>query len=210
MRLVRPTRRLCTAASAHVSTLRWVDSMIVGMNLCPYTKAVRNRAEAMRCIVCSAIDDGSLLDDITAEVHTLAAGQGETSLLVVPPTTTWGRALHDDFGQFLSLGWQVEERLSELAPTTLPLQLALFHPLAVRSLYASGAEEDPADYAMRSPHPTIHLLRTADVQALPPASAARVPERNRETLEGLGVAKLRELYAAVRVGRDAETTTTTT
>ena len=116
--------------------------------------------------------------------------------MIVPPSSEWGAALNNDFGLYLSLGWQIEDRLAELSPSTLALQLALFHPLAVRSLYAAG-EESAADYAMRSPYATIHLLRTSDVQALPPNHAAAVPERNRATLEALGLAKLREMHGGL-------------
>ena len=78
----------------------------------------------------------------------------------------------------------------------MPLQLALFHPLAVRNLYASGPDggEDAEDYAMRAPFPTAHLLRVADVEAVPPLSAAAVPQRNRERLAGLGVERLRDVF----------------
>ena len=172
--------------------------MIVGMNLCPFTAGVRRRPTALRCTVCSPPSDDAMLSELSAEVRALAAGSAETALLVVAPATPWAVALHADFAPFLSLGWKVEERLAELAPTTLALQLAMFHPLAVRSMYTSGEEEDPADYAMRSPHPTLHLLRTSDVQAVPPASAAVVPERNRATLERIGLARLRDMYGSLR------------
>ena len=187
--------RSTSTQTLHATTIRWVDEMIIGLNLCPYTRAVKNR-EALRCIVSEAEADDALLREVSAETALLAAGGGpETSLLIVPPTSPWGLSLNDDFGAFLSLGWQIEDRLAELAPTTLELQLALFHPRAVRSMYAATDEDEAADYAMRSPYPTIHLLRTSDVQALPPKHAAQVPERNRATLESLGVAHLTEMHA---------------
>ena len=195
----RLARRLCGASSAcpHASTLRWVDEVIIGKNLCPYTKAVRRREPALRTIICAPSSDEALLDELDCEVHALAAGGGpETSLLVLSPSTSWGQNLHDDFAKFLSLGWKVEDRLAELAPTTLQLQLAMFHPLAVRNMYTSF-EEEAADYAMRAPHPTLHLLRVADVEALAPGAAALVPERNRATLDELGVEKLREMFAGL-------------
>ena len=193
-------RRLSTASAsaAHAGTLRWVDEMIVGMNLCPFTAGVRKRPTALRCTVCSPPSDDALLSELTTEVRALAAGSAETALLVIAPATPWAKALHADFAPFLSLGWKVEERLAELEDSTLALQLAMFHPLAVRSMYACGEEGETADYAMRSPHPTLHLLRTSDVQAVPPASAAVVPERNRARLERIGLEKLRDMYADLR------------
>ena len=196
--MLRQSRRRLSSCAYSLATDRWIDEAIIGLNLCPYTKAVRKRA-AVRTRICnSAIDEATLLKEIDAEATLLAAGETETSLLVVPPSTPWGIALHDDFAKFLSLGWVVEDRLAELAPSTLQLQLALFHPLAVRNIY-TAAEEEAVDYAMRAPHPTIHLLRTSDVAAVPPASAAAVPERNRAKLAEVGLEKLRDLYSGMIV-----------
>ena len=178
------------------ATMRWVDRLIIGQNLCPYTKAVRRRPEALRCVVSKATDAETLLADVDAEVEALRSGQGETSLLVLPPSTPWGAELHGEFAKFMSFGWKVEERLAPSDTESMALQLALFHPKALRNLYSMGEEEEAADYAMRSPHPTIHLLRVSDVAAVPPKSAAAVPERNRAALEALGVPRLRELLAS--------------
>ena len=130
----------------------------------------------------------------------------ETSLLVLPPTTAWGGALHDDFGRFVSLGHKVDERLKELAAEIDLVPGLLFHPRAREPLtrgahaplYSSAEDEEASDYAMRAPYPTIHLLRSSDLKALPPAAAARVVPRNKRTLSSLGVAVLREKFGALR------------
>ena len=96
----------------------------------------------------------------------------------------------------MSLGWILEDHLQERQRLT-HLQLALFHPLAVRNLYASG-EAEAEDFAMRAPHPTVHLLRISDVQAVPAASAAAVPERNRLKLQSLGVETLDQELRAIQ------------
>ena len=38
----------------------------------------------------------------------------------------------------------------------------LFHPAAVHSVYAEGPP-DPADFTIRAPFPTVHLLRSLEV-----------------------------------------------
>jgi hypothetical protein len=201
--------------------VRRVDEMIIGHGLCPYTKAVRRRASALRVTVADAHCDDSFLSELDAEVKALNAGDGETSLIVLPESTEWGKALHADFARFLSLGWKVEDFLQESsskeaveqvgdvggARAPLTLQLALFHPRAVRNLWADAgpdAVEDPTEYAHRAPFPTLHLLRADDVQAVPPASAANVPVRNRETLTRLGIEGLREVYSRILSGEGAE------
>ena len=130
----------------------------------------------------------AFLDDVDAEVDAISAGESETSLIAMAPGNPWTKALHESFPDFMSFGWILEDHLRDRSALS-HLQIALFHPLAVRNLYGSG-DVEAEDYAMRSPHPTVHLLRVADVQAVPTESAAAVPERNRVRLRGLGVEML--------------------
>jgi len=77
--------------------------------------------------------------------------------------------------------------------------LVLFHPRAVHSLY-----DDPRDdvaeckaYALRSPHPTFHLLRQKDILAgvtggMP--SPELIPERNSARLQKMGIEALRKIW----------------
>ena len=185
------------------ATLRWVDRLIIGQNLCPYTHAVRKRAGALRVGLSAAADAETLLTELDACCDRLAGsnnGAGETALLVLPPTPgLLGERLMDEFLAFLSLGWQLVDRVEKRDPA---VQLALFHPRAVRNLYgAEAGEEDAADFAMRAPYPTVHVLRTSDVQAVNPESAAAVPERNRRRLRELGVPWLRGALADIATVR---------
>ena len=178
--------------------MRWVDRLVIGQNICPYTRAVRQRPGALRIHVTDAdtvtSDDAFLRTAVEAEVAALEQGAGETSLIVVPSSDgTWASNLQTSFPDWMSLGWAMEDVIST---STMPLQLALFHPHAVRSLYAVNAAdgEDAEDYAMRSPYPTAHILRTADVEAVSGKSAAAIPQRNRQRLAAIGVEELRRMY----------------
>lgn len=184
------------AKSVRAATLLWVDRMIIGHNLCPYTAAVRKRSGALACRISTADSVQTFLADLDDEALSLSEGPAETSLVALAPCTDWARGLHTSFSEFMSLGWVVEDHLQERQLST-ELQLALFHPLAVRNLYASG-DAEAEDFAMKAPHPTVHLLRTADVQAVPTASAAAVPERNRTRLRGLGLEKLADELRALQ------------
>ena len=182
--------------------------MIIGHNLCPYTKAVRRRAGALDCDVTPARSSADVLATVSSALRRIGTGPAETALVVVAPApgATWNDEVQRSFAAFLSLGWQVEAHLEEHRVAAseceeggaLAVQIALFHPLAVRSLYACGEEEEAADYAMRSPFPTVHLLRSADVAAVPVASAEAVPERNRNRLVGMGLEQLRAELQALR------------
>lgn len=84
------------------------------------------------------------------------------------------------------------------------MQVVNFHPKAVHSLYVQEGEEDGSEHTIRSPLPTFHLLREADVlsavagpvplsssssQATKGAAASfaeLVPSRNAAALRQLG------------------------
>mmetsp|Transcript_1800 Transcript_1800/g.5119 ORF Transcript_1800/g.5119 Transcript_1800/m.5119 type:complete len:198 (-) Transcript_1800:215-808(-) len=173
-------------ARAIVATQRWVDRMIIGHNLCPYTAAVKKRPGALRTSASMATTADELMEEILDEAELLSTGPAETSLLVIAPSSEWAQQLHASFPTFMSLGWQIDDLLQDRSSngsSPTELQLALFHPLAVRSLYASG-EAEAEDFAMRAPHPTVHLLRVSDVQAVA-RSAAQVPARNRDYLRAM-------------------------
>ena len=68
------------------------------------------------------------------------------------------------------------------------IQLVLFHPSAVHSTYGDGPP-DAADFSIRAPFPTVHLLREMDVleavRGYP--NADRIPEVNKRRLRKLGI-----------------------
>ena len=105
-----------------------------------------------------------------------------------------------------------EERMADDGPV---IQLLAFHPLAAfgedDTEFSNGGvqPEDPADYALRSPHPIVHLLRDSDVLDAETLWAARhatddtaadppsIQARNAAYLRGLGAEE------AARLLRDA-------
>eukprot|EP00958_Prasinococcus_capsulatus_P008120 scaffold768_cov382-Prasinococcus_capsulatus_cf.AAC.2 len=74
-------------------------------------------------------------------------------------------------------------------------------PVAV---VAGGPAEDPAHFASRSPHATIHLLRQCDVDAAlrewerarPLGATADIQANNAARLRGLGLAFVEQLFSA--------------
>lgn len=71
----------------------------------------------------------------------------------------------------------------------LDVQVVNFHPKAVHSLYSMNGAEDGCDFSIRSPHPTFHLLREADVLAAvtgPYAAPELIPTRNAVALRKIG------------------------
>jgi hypothetical protein len=85
----------------------------------------------------------------------------ETTLVVLDHHPTF---VHD-FRDFVRLSWKLQEEV--IGETYLnQLQLVLFHPRATHQTYGIQSDDDDtaaADYTIRSPYPTIHLLREQDV-----------------------------------------------
>ena len=186
------TAVLCTADNAEADTRRWLECAVIGLNLCPFAKAVHVRGQIHHA-VWLAEDDHGLLDLLLSEAQALVAQTPDvrdTTLLVVP------HALADflDFNDFIG---RAERRLSR-AGFDGTLQLASFHP---RYQFAGTDADDIANATNRAPYPTLHLLREASVdravEAFPEAEA--IFDRNIETLDTLGAAG----WAALDVGPGA-------
>ena len=88
----------------------------------------------------------------------------ETTLVILDsdPPPSWST----DFREFIRLSWELHEHAVEQTGLMGKLQLVLFHPWATHQTY--GMHDDssmgsPGDYTIRSPYPTVHLLREVDV-----------------------------------------------
>lgn len=170
-------------------TARWVDQVVIGLNLCPFAKAVRIKGQ-VRYAVSAAETTRDLRADLERELTHLArtpANEVDTTLLVHP------RVLDDfyDYNDFLK---EADALLAELGLDG-ELQIASFHP---RYCFADCAGSDPANYTNRSPYPMLHVLREASVSRAVDAfpDTSKIYERNAETLRGLSLAELERLLAA--------------
>lgn len=180
--------------SAEAETLAWVDRAVIGLNLCPFARAVRVKGQ-IRCVVSDATGTETLLRTLCDEAQRLRDTDPalcDTTLLVHP------RVLVDfaDHNDFLDVA---EAALAEMGCDG-ELQLASFHP---DYQFADTEPDDVSNATNRSPYPTLHLLREASidraVQAFPEAEA--IYEFNLRTMEALGRAGWQALQAQCR--RDA-------
>jgi hypothetical protein len=175
-------------------TRAWVDEAVIGLNLCPFAKAVQVKGQ-VRYVVSEARDDEHLLQDLVAEMDRLIdtdPAETDTTLLIAP------HHLHDflDFNDFLGVA---EDALADRRLEGV-LQIASFHP---RFQFAGTEADDITNATNRSPWPTLHLLREASVDkavaAFPQADA--IFEANMQTMEGLGPEGWAALQARWRAGR---------
>ncbi|MGJ7529391.1 DUF1415 domain-containing protein [Variovorax sp. GB1P17] len=177
------------AAQAEADTRRWLERAVIGLNLCPFAKAVHVKAQ-IHYATYLPTEEADLMDALLSEARELAALDAtvrDTTLLIAPNTLA-------DFLDFNDFTARAERRLARAGFDGV-FQLASFHP----QFQFGGTEVDDIGNATnRAPYPTLHLLRedsvSRAVEAFPEAEA--IFERNIETLEALGASG----WAALDVG----------
>ena len=168
------------AAEEVIAEIRaWLEKAVIGLNLCPFAKAVYI-AEQVRFVVSEAETPEVLLADLLEELKTLAAadpGKIDTTLLIHP----WVLGDFLDYNDFLGVADAAVEDL-DLAGE---IQVASFHP---RYRFEGTGPDDIENYTNRSPYPILHLLREASVERAVAAfpDAAEIFEKNIETMNRLG------------------------
>ncbi|MCZ2499182.1 DUF1415 family protein [Xylophilus sp. Kf1] len=183
--------------AALADTRRWLDRAVIGLNLCPFAKAVQVRGQ-VHYAGTDTEDPETLMQALLAEAEALVAldaDERDTTLLVVT-------ACLGDFLDFNDFAGDAEDRLFDRGFEGV-LQLATFHP----DFQFGGTEPDDITNATnRAPWPTLHLLREASVdravEVFPDAEA--IFGRNIETLETLGT----QGWSALDVGPGSATRST--
>jgi hypothetical protein len=165
---------------------RWVEQAVIGLNLCPFAKAVYVKNQVRFAISAARHVDG-WLEDLDRELDLLAAtdpAEIETTLLIHP-------TLLPDFMDFNDFASLAEAAVAEHGLEGI-LQVASFHP---RFQFADTAPDDLGNYTNRAPYPTLHLIREASIARAVAgfAEAEEIFGRNIETLNRLGLAGWRAL-----------------
>ncbi|MEW5967602.1 MAG: DUF1415 domain-containing protein [Pseudomonadota bacterium] len=158
----------------------WIEKAVIGLNLCPFAKAVYVKNQ-VRYVVSRAPHLDGLLEDLDRELDFLAAAdpaEVDTTLLIHPTL------LPDflDFNDFLQLA---EAAVGEHGLEGV-IQIASFHP---RFQFEGTEPDDLGNFTNRAPYPTLHLLREASIERAVAAfpEAETIYQRNIETLEALGI-----------------------
>lgn len=172
------------------ATERWLARAVIGLNLCPFAKAVHAKGQ-IHFAISWAQDRAGLLDDLAAAVHDLLAHtpqQRDTSLLIAPDA-------FPDFWDFHGLVQGAEKTLRALRLEGV-LQIASFHP---QFQFADAPAGDMAHYTNRAPFPILHVLREESIDRAVAAypDAALIYERNIARLRALGPHGWQALQVAV-------------
>ncbi|MFK7729986.1 MAG: DUF1415 domain-containing protein [Pseudomonadales bacterium] len=176
-----------TTSAELTATKKWVNSVVVDLNLCPFAKRELNN-DKVRFVLSDTRKEEVLLETLFDELTVLHSDPNiETTLLIHP------LVLNDfyDFNDFLSAanGLIVDQGFEGI------FQLASFHP---NYQFAGVDENDASNYTNRSPYPMLHILREESlskaIDAYPDVDG--IPQRNVELMQEMGSPKLRSLLSS--------------
>ena len=161
------------------ATQNWLEKAVIGLNLCPFAKAVHVKRQ-VRYVVSSATSPEQLLEELMNELQLLSdtpAEEVDTTLLIHPFVLTDFL----DYNEFLD----VADAAVEDMQLDGELQVASFHP---DYQFAETDANDIGNYTNRAPYPILHLLREDSIERAVEAfpEAEQIFEKNIETLEQLG------------------------
>jgi hypothetical protein len=170
---------------------QWIEKAVIGLNLCPFAKAVYVKNQ-VRYVVSHAPHLDGLLEDLDRELGFLAAADPEAvdTTLLIHPTL-----LPDflDFNDFMQLA---EAAVDEHGLEGV-IQIASFHP---QFQFEGTGPDDIGNFTNRAPFPTLHLLREASIARAVAAfpEAETIYERNIETLQDLGIEGWKALWKTLK------------
>ena len=173
------------------ATQQWLTRAVIGLNLCPFAKAVYVKNQ-IRYVVSEAQGLEAVLTDLETELKFLAesdAGEIDTTLLIVPHAL----ANFSDYNDALNFADILLKQLRLQGE----LQIASFHP---DYQFDDTGPGDIEIYTNRAPYPIFHLLREASIERAVEAfpDAADIYERNMATLRRLGIEGWRDLMRGVK------------
>jgi hypothetical protein len=185
-----PLTPLVDAAEATAVLTRtqlWVERAVIGLNLCPFAKAVHAKRQ-IRYSVTGATTGEELLAELAQELTLLDQADPEslsTTLLVHPAVMT-------DFLEYNAFLETADDAVQALGLEGV-LQVASFHP---QYQFADSGPDDIDNYSNRSPFPTLHLLREESIDRAVDAfpSAEAIFGANIRTLRQLGKSGWRALF----------------
>jgi len=161
-------------------TRKWLEQIVIGLNLCPFAKAVYVK-DQVRFVLSDATTPEALVEELAEELILLRdtpAEQIDTTLIVHPDVLT-------DFLEYNDFLDNADAAIEALDLQGI-LQVASFHP---QYQFAGVAPDDVRNYTNRAPYPTLHLLREDSVEravaAFPDPDV--IVERNIDTLDKLGI-----------------------
>ncbi|AXI83006.1 DUF1415 domain-containing protein [Xylella taiwanensis] len=177
-----------TLADPLTLTRQWIERAVIGLNLCPFAKAVYIKQQ-LRLVLSDATTPEALLEHLAKEsllLRDTPAEHIDTTLIVHPHVLT-------DFLDYNDFLDHVDAMIQALNLQGV-LQVASFHP---EYQFHGTASDDIGNYTNRAPYPALHLLREESVDhavaAFPDPDV--IVQRNLQTLKRLGHAGWQRVLA---------------
>jgi hypothetical protein len=136
-------------------TRAWLEKAVIGLNLCPFAKAVHTKGQ-IRWVLSAATEPAELLGELVRELQFLATAdpQAVDTTLIVHPQVL------QDFADFNDFQDVADAQVAEMGLEGV-LQVANFHP---QFQFAGEPADDIGHFTNRSPYPTLHLLREDSIE----------------------------------------------
>src|SRR5690606_31838109 len=131
-------------------TRNWLEKAVIGLNLCPFAKAVYAKQQ-VRFVLSDASTPEALLEQLVEELVLLRdtpAEQIDTTLIIHPEVLT-------DFLEYNDFLENADAAVETLDLQGI-LQVASVHP---QYQFAGAAPDDVSNYTYPAPYPILHLLR---------------------------------------------------
>lgn len=173
--------------NAEPLTRLWVETMVVGLNLCPFAAPVVKNA-TIRYSVCDGNTTEAVIQAFLAELDRIQASEEDelsTTLLITPYAL-------NDFEQYLD-ALDMLQTLLDRSGLGGVFQLASFHP---QYQFNGVPEQDISNWTNRSPFPCFHLIREGMMSRvlMNYGDPDQIPERNMAMMKKLGREGLIEKY----------------
>lgn len=182
-----------THQNAIQQTKRWVEQVVIGLNLCPFaSKPVKDNKVAYIAAGDATMEQHlQQLADCFKQLD--SAIDIETSLLIFPDS-------YHSFDDYLELLHLSNLLLDDLRYTGV-YQLASFHPAYC---FENSDDDDAANFTNRSPYPMLHIIRESSVEKAVASfeDIEQIPERNVSTLRELGYRKMEKILQEILQAQD--------
>lgn len=176
-----------TKHSSLKHTLYWLEEIIIGLDLCPFARVPYQKG-LVRIVETNSTEINNQLSFFIDELEHLQQAlstENATTLIVFCED----KSNFLDFNDFVGA---CEEILAE-SELAEHFQLAVFHP----GFYFDNTDpENQSNWVGRSPYPTIHILRNADIETalLNHPDLKSIPIRNEKLLLGLSKEQLESKF----------------
>ena len=195
--VLNPLDDAALVAAITAATQRWLERAVIGLNLCPFAKAVHVK-QRIRYAITAAKTADELLAELESELLLLMQADPEaidTTLLIHPQVMS----------DFLDFNFFLDEADALIRNLELDgvIQIASLHP---QYQFAGTEPDDIENYTNRAPYPTLHLLREASIDRAVAAfpDAATIFEKNIETLQQLGHEGWAQLWQDASASKTAD------